>query len=141
MPRRSAAALEMDALLLGKSPPPVAAPKHFSPETRRYWDEIVASRPHNYFDAPTLPLLEALCLTYATLDDLWRAIHACDRDNQQGFRLYARLLAMANREGKLALMLCTKLRSLPARTEPMPQMARKRNAAPWVGAKLWELAD
>ena len=93
----------------------------------------MASRPSNYFDAPVQPLLEALCTTYAILDDLWRQMHACDRDDPNGFRLYARLLLMANREGKLALTLATKLRLLPARTEPMPQMARHRS-----GIKLWE---
>jgi hypothetical protein len=117
----------MEIWRLGKTPPPPKAPAYFQDPAKRYWDDIVASRRFDYFDAPNRPLLEALCITYAILDDLWREIHKCDPGDPKDFRRYARLLMMANRHSKSALMLATKLRLLPARTEPMPQMARNSN--------------
>jgi hypothetical protein len=132
VPRTSAAALAVRPWRPSDAPPP-AAPKYLSAGAQRYWKDIVATRPSDYFDAATRPLLEALCETYATLDDLWREINACDTQDLKGFRLYARLLVMAHRQGSMALSLVTKLRLLPARTEPMPQMARKRpGSMPWI---------
>jgi hypothetical protein len=91
----------------------------------------VASRPSDYVDAPNRHLLEALCVSAAACDHIWRelnALHGCDLSDAKLLRRYRALSVMANRQSALISMLVTKLRLLPPRG-PMPQMARNR--APW----------
>src|SRR5262245_14117502 len=65
MPKRISAATP---ILPGKGRPP--SPSDLSERERTIWNGVVASRPLNFFDAGTLPLLRAYCLHAVLAQDL-----------------------------------------------------------------------
>jgi hypothetical protein len=125
MPRKSAEALAAEVWRAQHMPPSPEAPGYLPEGAKRYWREIVASRPHGYFDAPVRPLLECLCTSYWIADTLWGEIHKLDPEDPKQLARWRRLLIMANRQAALHCSLAAKLKLLP-RAEPgsMPQMAR-----------------
>jgi hypothetical protein len=70
VPRLSSEARSAAAWRVGDALPP--APRYMDKDARQIWAEVVASRPSDYFDAATKPMLETFCTASSSL----RAISA-----------------------------------------------------------------
>jgi hypothetical protein len=60
MTRQSAESRSASAYLAGSAPPP--PPKHLSKTVAAVWTDIAASKPPDFFDAGSQPLLEQYCV-------------------------------------------------------------------------------
>jgi hypothetical protein len=65
VPRLSSEARSAAAWRAGNALPP--APKYMGKDARAIWAEITASRPVDYFDAATRPMLETFCCASSSL--------------------------------------------------------------------------
>ncbi len=118
--RRSAAALETAAIVTADHlDSPVlhtrrlAAPAHLTDAERAVWLEVVNDQPASAFMQTHAPLLELYCrhVVYARViaDELANFERAWLADDD-GLKRFDRLLAMAEREGRAASSLATRLR-------------------------------
>jgi hypothetical protein len=72
MPRQSAESRAAASYLAGSAPPP--PPKHLSKAAGAIWIEIAASKPADWFDAGSQPLLEQYCVLIVHMRALNRRI-------------------------------------------------------------------
>lgn len=109
MARMSVEARAAAAFRSGATPP--KPPSHLSKEAKAVWNDVVTSRPVDWFDSGSLPLLEAYCDTYARLlparEELERA--GLTQMGQKGPQPSAELQAVKILTSQL-IALATKLR-------------------------------
>lgn len=96
------------------------APRGLSRRQRALWRTIAASKPPNWWDAATLPLLAALVAHAATLEQLQAQFDQLgDLADPGTLARLERLSSLRDREAKAMSSLATKLRLTPqSRYEP-----------------------
>lgn len=113
MARKSSASMEVMTLDRVGLTSRLESPAHISEAERSIWVEVVNDQPADAFTATHGPLLELYCRhvvqarviadELAVFDRAWMA-------DDDGLKRYDRLLAMAEREGRAASSLATRLR-------------------------------
>jgi hypothetical protein len=98
MPKRISAATP---ILPGKGRPP--PPPELSERERKLWTDVVESRPLNFFDSGTLPLLAAYCMHTILARDLAAElrIHITDK-LRKAYRQETSMLATLSSKLRLA---------------------------------------
>ncbi len=141
MARKSAASLEVATRpALGVSQR-LAPPVHLSEAERGLWLQTVNDQPAEAFTETHAPLLELYCRHIVQARVLADELAQFDRAwlaDDDGLKRYDRLLAMAEREGRAASSLATRLR-ITRQALDHATVARKVVAMPRT-AKPWELA-
>jgi hypothetical protein len=140
MPRKSAAALAVRATVAGPlEVKRLAAPAHLSEAERAIWLEVVNDQPADAFTATHAPLLELYCRHIVQARILADELAVFDRAwlaDDDGLKRYDRLLAMAEREGRAASSLATRLRIT---RQAIDQQTVARALVKDVKRKPWEL--
>lgn len=141
MPRKSAASLEV----LARPAPGVAerlrAPLHISEAERAVWLQVVNDQPADAFRDTHAPLLELYCRHIVNARVIAEEVANFQREwlaDEDGLKRYDRLLTMAEREGRAASSLATRLR-ITRQSLDHATVARKLVAMP-AQRKPWELA-
>jgi len=139
MPRKSAAALAVASVAGPLEIKRLVAPVHISEAERAVWLEVVNDQPADAFTITHAPLLELYCRhvvqarivaeEMANFDRAWLA-------DDDGLKRYDRLLAMAEREGRAASSLATRLRIT---RQAIDQQTVARALVKDVKRKPWEL--
>jgi hypothetical protein len=116
MPRKSAEAIagEIWRNQHYRRPHP-KPPASLDERGRKYWRDIVESKPPEYFDVANQLYLEQLCHSFAHSDLIWAEVNRLDPSDPTQFRRYRSLLVMAFRQTQVASLMLTKLRLLPTR--------------------------
>ena len=138
MPRKSAASLEV----LVRRAPGVAsrlvAPLHLSEAERSVWIQVVNDQPADSFTETHSPLLELYCRHVVNARVIADELANFQREwlaDDDGLKRYDRLLGMAEREGRAASSLATRLRitrqALHAVTAARGVDNAPKNAKPW----------
>ena len=142
MPRKSAAAKSMAASLSVISALPcqrLAPPQRLAEEAGAIWREVVATKPHDWFTADSVDLLEAYC--HAVVSHRLISLGVAEFDANKmatpaGVDLYDQLTRMQERQARVMASLATKLR-LTQQSRYTPSAAA--TAAKTVrGARPWE---
>ena len=137
--QRSAASMEI-ADQIGNSPR-LPAPVHMSDAERAVWAQAVGDQPGGSFTAVHEPLLELYCRHVVRSRVLADEIDGFQREwlaDRDGLKRYDTLLAMAEREGRAASSLATRLRiTRQATTDPKTVGRASRNMGRL--SKPWEL--
>lgn len=110
---------------------------------RAIWLDLVNTEPANAFTATHVPLLEAYCRHIVRGRILADEIENFERAwlaNDEGLKRYDRLLAMAEREGRAASSLATRLRITRQATHDPKLVGRAARLQP-NSKKPWELAE
>jgi hypothetical protein len=139
MPRKSAAALAVASVAGPLEVKRLPAPAHLSEAERSIWLEVVNDQPADAFTPTHAPLMELYCRhivqariladELANFDRAWLA-------DDEGLKRYDRLLAMAEREGRAASSLATRLRIT---RQAVDQQTVARALVKDVKRKPWEL--
>lgn len=139
MPRKSAASLAV-VTPLRKTPYPVA-PKGLPKRQAALWGDISRSKPPDWWDAGSLPILQALVAHIATLEAIEAQFGeiAIDLTDAEGVKHLDLLSRLRDRESKAVAALSVKLRlTQQARyTAGSAATAARRNG----GRRPWELGD
>jgi hypothetical protein len=140
MPRKSASALAVAPIAGPLEVKRLAPPAHISEAERGIWLEVVSDQPADAFTPTHSPLLELYCRhivqariladELANFDRAWMA-------DDDGLKRYDRLLAMAEREGRAASSLATRLRIT---RQAIDQQTVARALVKDVKRKPWELS-
>lgn len=115
-------------------------PAELTPEQGETWRAVIGSRPVDWFDAGSAPLLIAYCRSISTQKALAAAIDALDGATlatAEGSQTFRRLLALQDAQVKLAIRLAASMRlSQHARRsiDAAATAARDGHSA----SKLWE---
>jgi len=140
MARKSAASLEV----MARQAPGVAerlrAPLHISEAERAVWLQVVNDQPADAFRDTHAPLLELYCRHIVNARVIADELANFQREwmaDDEGLKRYDRLLAMAEREGRAASSLATRLR-ITRQALDHATVARKLVAEP-KSRKPWEL--
>lgn len=141
MPRKSAASLEV----MARPAPGVAQrllpPAHISEAERAVWMQVVNDQPADAFRETNIPLLELYCRHIVNARVIADELSNFAREwlaDDDGLRRYDRLLAMAEREGRAASSLATRLR-ITRQALDHATVARRLVSEP-KARKPWELA-
>lgn len=140
MSRKSAASLEVASVASVSRACRLLAPVHLSDAERGVWAQVVNDQPADAFTDTHAPLLELYCRHVVQSRVLADEIANFDRAwlaDDEGLKRYDRLLGMAEREGRAASSLATRLR-ITRQSIDQQTIARKLVNAP-RGAKPWEL--
>lgn len=122
MSRKSAEALSVITLLPGQRTEP---PAKFPADATEVWRSVVASKPHDWFTADSVYLLEAYC--HAVVSHRLISIGVAEFDTSkmgstEGVKLYDQLTRMQERQARVMASLATKLR-LTQQSRYTPQAA------------------
>jgi hypothetical protein len=139
MPRKSAAALAVRTVAGPLEVKRLLAPAHLSEAERAIWLEVVNDQPADAFTATHAPLLELYCRHIVQARILADELAVFDRAwlaDDDGLKRYDRLLGMAEREGRAASSLATRLRIT---RQAVDQQTVARAMVKDVKRKPWEL--
>lgn len=139
MPRKSAASMEVATIAGPLEVKRLVAPAHISEAERAIWLEVVNDQPADAFSATHSPLLELYCRHIVHARILADELAVFDRAwlaDDEGLKRYDRLLAMAEREGRAASSLATRLRIT---RQAIDQQTVARRMVKDVKRKPWEL--
>ena len=124
MSKASSASLEVAAISIPQRPEP---PKSLSKRQADIWREIVATKPPDWFEADTRPILEAYC---KAID--WQARMSKELERaiagEGGFAACEKLYAITEKNVKLLAQLATKMRLTPQSRYTPKAAARQINA-------------
>jgi hypothetical protein len=129
MPRKSAAALSVLPLPETRPKPP-PAPRELTPTQAKLWDDIVASRPADWFTGGANAILLVALVRHA---DAANTIAGLMAEADPLDRRYRLLSVMAVRQSAMVAQLASKLRLLPANlyrsTQAVPTASTR--TPPW----------
>ena len=145
MPRKSAAAIEVQALSIAplSKAKRLAAPAHISDAERSVWIELVNDQPADVFTPTHLPLIEMYCRHVVNSRALADEVLNFDRAwlaDDEGLKRYDRLLAMSERESRAASSLATRL-CITRQAVDHPTTAGRKLANQTRERKPWELPN
>lgn len=141
MARKSAASLEVMARPSVSVSERLSPPAHISEAERSVWLQCVNDQPADAFTQVHAPLLELYCRHVVNARVIADEVALFDRAwlaDEEGLKRFDRLLAMAEREGRAASSLATRLR-ITRQALDHATVARKVVAMPRA-TKPWELA-
>jgi hypothetical protein len=139
MPRKSAAALAVATIAGPLEIKRLAAPAHLSEAERAIWLEVVNDQPADAFTPTHAPLMELYCRHIVQARILADELANFDRAwiaDDDGLKRYDRLLGMAEREGRAASSLATRLRIT---RQAIDQQTVARSMVKDSKRKPWEL--
>jgi hypothetical protein len=139
MPRKSAAALAVATIAGPLEVKRLAAPAHLSEAERAIWMEVVNDQPADAFTPTHAPLMELYCRHIVQARILADELANFDRAwiaDDEGLKRYDRLLGMAEREGRAASSLATRLRIT---RQAIDQQTVARSMVKDSKRKPWEL--
>lgn len=122
MPRKSADALSVITHLPGQRTEP---PPGFPADATEVWRSVVASKPHDWFGADSVYLLEAYCHAVVSHRLISIGVAAFDQSKMaspDGINLYDQLTRMQERQARVMAAIATKLR-LTQQSRYTPQAA------------------
>lgn len=140
MPRKSAAALAVAPVAGPLEHKRLLPPAHLSEAERAIWLEVVEDQPASAFTPTHAPLLELYCRHIVQARILAEELSTFDRTwltRDDGLSRYDKLLGMAEREGRAASSLATRLRIT---RQAVDQQTVARALVKDVKRKPWELA-
>jgi hypothetical protein len=117
----------------------LAVPPELTPAQAATWRAVVASRPVDWFDGGSAPLLVAYVRAVDTQAVLATAIDAFDQTTlatDEGSATYRRLLALQEAQAKLAIKLATAMRLSQHARRSIDAAATAAKNGP-SNAKLW----
>lgn len=136
--RKSIASTEVLAFAPVGAAQRLEAPAHISDAERALWVELVNDQPASAFTPTHGPLLEQYCRHVVQARVLADEILNFDRAwlaDDAGLRRYDRLLAMAEREGRAASSLATRLRitrqAIDQQTVARSLVNKPKSRKPW----------
>lgn len=136
--RQSIASTEVVAFAPVGTAQRLEAPAHISDAERAIWVELVNDQPASAFTPTHGPLIEQYCRHVVQARVLADEILNFDRAwlaDDAGLRRYDRLLAMAEREGRAASSLATRLRitrqAIDQQTVARALMNKPKARKPW----------
>lgn len=141
MPRKSAASLEVAVRPAVGVSKRLEAPVHISEAERSVWVQCVNDQPADAFTDVHVPMLEMYCRHVVQSRILADELAQFDRAwlaDDDGLKRYDRLLAMAEREGRAASSLATRLRITRQALHQVTAARQVANAP--RAAKPWELS-
>lgn len=128
--RRSTASLSVAAV---QSWTRLEPPESVSEAAAVVWREVVATKPAEWFQADTAPVLEAYC---NTIVEYRRVIEALAATGPSDLQTYRPLVDMAEKLGRAITSMATKMRLTPqSRYTPISAGTAAKKAA--VAAKPW----
>lgn len=137
MARKSAASLEVARPAIGVSER-LSPPLHLSEAERSVWLQCVNDQPADAFTQVHAPLLELYCrhvVNARVIADEVAQFNRAWLADDDGLKRFDRLLAMAEREGRAASSLATRLRitrqALDHATVARKVVAMPRTSKPW----------
>jgi hypothetical protein len=140
MPRKSAASLEVMARPAPGVAVRLAPPTHISDAERSVWLQAVNDQPAEAFTPVHAPLLELYCrhiVQARILSDELANFERAWLADEDGLKRYDRLLGMAEREGRAASSLATRLRITRQAIHQVTSARQIANAP--KASKPWEL--
>lgn len=140
MPRKSAASLEVVAPVGLAVSVRLDPPGHISEAERAVWLQVVNDQPAAAFSDTHAPLLELYCRHVVNARVIADEVAQFERAwlaDSEGLKRYDRLLGMAEREGRAASSLATRLR-ITRQAIPKMGAARQLENEP-RSRKPWEL--
>lgn len=141
MPRKSASSLEVAVRPAPGVSVRLDAPLHISEAERAVWLQVVNDQPADAFMLTHAPLLELYCRHIVNSRVIADEVANFQREwlaDDDGLKRYDRLLGMAEREGRAASSLATRLRI--TRQAVHEVTAGRKLAAMPKANKPWELA-
>ena len=117
------------------------APLHISEAERAVWLEVVNDQPADAFRATHIPLLELYCRHIVNARVIAEEVANFQKEwlaDDDGLKRYDRLLGIAEREGRAASSLATRLR-ITRQSVHEETAGKKLKAMPKL-LKPWELA-
>ena len=135
--RQSAAQGEVVDIQVAQRP---KAPGDLSKPEAALFNEIVAARPADYFDAATIPLLAEYCRIPSELGLISGAIGKFKDtwlNTDDGLKRFKELAGMRDKAQKRMALLATKMR-LAQQSRYMPDNRKARPASSGGGPKPWE---
>lgn len=106
--RKSTASLSVVRPLENGLPP---APKNYSEDHAALWSQMVASKPQDWWDASTLPLLDAyvkVCIEHQKISELVEGMHPISSDDE--IATYDKLQRIQDRMASQMARMATKMR-------------------------------
>lgn len=139
MSRQSA---EAKSVALAFERPILKAPKSLTVAQAAVWASTVASKPHDWFDGGSIPLLVAYCRDVVEADRIAKLVDdfdtACMSDDDD-LRRYKALNQIANRLHKQINSNAVKLRLSPsAHTRADAAQVKAKRKMPWAGGRVVE---
>ena len=110
----------------------VAPGDNLNDAERAIWEDVVRSKPAEWFGKDTAPLLSEYCRAAVQLENL-----AVDLERTRTIPELDKVLAMRDRESKRLLYIATKLRLTP-QSQYTPKSAATANRTVGNGRKPWE---
>lgn len=137
MARKSAEALSVITHLPGQRTEP---PANFPAPASEVWRAVVASKPHDWFTADSIYLLEAYC--HAVVSHRLISLGVAEFNAQKmadpvGVALYDQLTRMQERQARVMTSIATKLR-LTQQSRYTPQAAATAAKKVGGGARPWD---
>jgi hypothetical protein len=134
MPKSSAAAMAVLPHLQPVKVPP--APASLTPKQAELWKTFITSKPSDWFDPGSLPLVAALCKHTTSFDDIDALMQGLDLSDDEQLKRYSQLELLRDRESKAMANLSAKLRlTIQSRYTPMSArtaaMRGSRYTPPW----------
>ena len=108
--KKSLASLSVVPVPMDRMLPP---PADLTPAQAELWSAVVATKPSDWFQADSLPLLTQYCKAVDGHRIVSAQVDEFDPEwlkTDEGLRRYERLLAMQDRQAKLSCSLATKMR-------------------------------
>lgn len=130
MPRTSAESLSIATVSIPLRPNP---PEDISPYAQKVWKEVVDTKPPEWFESDTFPLLRAYCIHSAQHKKLTAHLEKFDIEDE----VYPRVLKMITEQSKIIGELAVKMR-LTQQSRYTPQAAQTANKKTASGKKTWE---
>lgn len=134
--RKSAASAEVISIDLATRP---RAPEELIVSEASLWNEIVASRPADFFDAASIPLLVEYCRVKTQLDQVAISLNEFEDEwlkKADGLRRYKELAMLQDKAQSRLVILATKMR-LAQQSRFVPNHSKNR-PNPSGGPKPWE---
>ena len=128
--RRSAASLTVATITPWTR---LAPPDSITEDAAALWREIVASKPAEWFQVDTAPLLEAFCTLTVEYRRAARALAATSTEDTHTYRL---MVDVTTKLAKDAASLATKMRLTP-QSRYTPQSAATAHKKAATAAKPW----
>lgn len=137
MPRKSAESLSTVTNLPGQRLQP---PERLGVEAAEIWREVVATKPHDWFNADSAHLLEAYChavVSHRLVSVGVAAYTSAQMAAPKGVAVYDQMTRMQERQARVMATIATKLR-LTQQSRYTPQAAATAAKKVGGGARPWD---
>ena len=132
MARPSSESLSIAAVSI---PTRAEPPDHLTDFQKKLWRDVTLTKPPEWFEADTFPLLESYCRACETCRELSKRIEAIDFENEKPGDA-TKWLSAYDQQAKLAATLAVKMR-LTQQSRYTPKVSARENGKVTGGVKPW----